>query len=250
MKVLITIILFSPLLLFAQEKGTFKIELESNFRTFNLESFNETLNNKKYIGTDNYDNVAIKNGFAIGINISYSFNNFIGFGIYGETQSGLIKQNIYYQFEDEYGNPTESITLIRDFKIQSFSAGLSTNLLLNNLKFWRDISCLTNFESGINIQTGYGKAFFLSGSNWENANENNLAKGLSYSRGFQLITSFKMGYILTHEKYFSSIGIKFGYQYFSTSPLKFGDEIYPEPGRETKLNFSGWSLGIYLNLGR
>lgn len=257
MKSLITITFFLPLLLFSQEKGLFKIELESDFRTFNLESFNETLNNKEYIGSDIYDNAAINDGYGFGLNFSYNINRCISFGIYGETQVGSVKQNIYNEIQDEYGNSIETITT-RSFKVQSVNFGLNSNLHLNKFAFWESVPRLSKIETILNLKTGYGKAFFISSSNLKSDEINIHTGGMEYfnniftAEGFQIIASLQIGYILSDNKYFSSIGVKLGYQSLKTSSLKRGTEKvgYPANNQKTKLDLSGLVLGVYLNIGR
>lgn len=113
-------------------------------------------------------------------------------------------------------------------------------------------------ETNINIQTGFGRAFFCTNSRMiptEEMNVHNngmeLYNNVYYSDGFQLIMALKLGYILTQNKYFSSIGLKVGYQYFITSNLRQGEsKKTPIYNQSTKMNLSGLSMGIYLTFGR
>lgn len=257
MRYLIIVIFFSPLLLLSQEKGTFKVELESSYRTFNLKDLNGLINDPYYTGYENYDKVSIKNGLSYGLQLSYNFILPLSLGIYGEYQYSSTSQKLYYNIEYLPGYYLQEITL-KKLKIRSYSFGLNTNIILNNLPFWKNNSWLSRIESNINIQTGYGKVFFSSSSEMIPTDQMNvhnagteLYNDVYSSSGFQLITSLKLGYIFTQKKYFSSMGLKIGYQYFTTSNIEQGSKKKsPMIGRETKINLSGLTAGIYLTFGR
>lgn len=257
MKNSIIIIFLFPLLLFSQEKGTFQVELESSYRSFNLKDLNRLINDPYYTGYESYDKVSIKNGVNYGLHLSYNFIAPLSLGIYGAYQHGSTSQKLYYDLEYQPGYYVQEITL-KELNVYSYSFGLNTNFILNNLPFWENNSWLSRVESNLSLQTGFGKVFYSSDMEMiptEQLNVHNagteLYRDVYSSEGFQLIASLKLGYILTQNKYFSSIGLKIGYQYFTTTALEQGNKNKsPLTGRETKINLSGLTVGIYLTFGR
>ena len=257
MKNLIFITFLSPLLIFAQQKESFKIELQSSYRTYNLVDFNKLVNDAYYVGSADFDQVALKGGMSYGLALSFPVMPVLSLGLYGEHQRSSANQKNYEEYEYQPGYSVQLVGL-RKYNIQSYGVGLNANLILNKLSFWANSARFSKFESSFNLQAGYGKGIFSSSSEMvatEQMNVHNagieLYKGVYTANGFQLLASLKLGYVLSDQNYFSSIGFKVGYQYFLTSSLTQGsDKREPILGRETKLDLSGLTAGIYLTLGR
>lgn len=257
MKNLIFIIFLSPLLLFAQEQESFKLELQASYRTYNLVEFNQLVNDAYYVGSADFDQVTLKDGMSYGLALSCPIMPVLSLGIYGEHQRSSADRKNYQDFEYLPGYSVQIVRLNK-YSVQSYSAGLNANLILNKLSFWAKRPRLSKIESNFNLQAGYGKAAFISSSEMVPTAEMNvhnagteLYKSIYASDGLQLIASLKLGYVLSNKNYFSSIGFKIGYQYFVTSSLTQGrDKREPILGRETKLDLSGLTAGIYLTFGR
>jgi hypothetical protein len=261
-KIVLTLLLF-PFLLFSQEKGTFMIEAQANYTKNHFSEINDLINNRNFVGSEHYDPAYLKNGMSYGLNVSYVVLPLLNIGFYGEFQNNSITQKMYNEFEDFLGN--KQIDIIQsNYNIQSYNLGISTDFILNNFSFWKDKSWLSRIDSKISIQMGYGKSFFNVSSKTidsEYSIENNieiddggreLFNAVYASDGFQFIASLKIGYILSKNHYFSSIGIKMGYQYFISSSLRIGRKNTPSYFNDlnTKLDFSGLNAGIYLTFGR
>lgn len=261
-KIVLTLLLF-PFLLFSQEKGTFMIEAQANYTKNHFSEINDLINNRNFVGSEHYDPAYLKNGMSYGLNVSYVVLPLLNIGFYGEFQNNSITQKMYNEFEDFLGN--KQIDIIQsNYNIQSYNLGISTDFILNNFSFWKDKSWLSRIDSKISIQMGYGKSFFNVSSKTidsEYSIENNieiddggreLFNAVYASDGFQFIASLKIGYILSKNHYFSSIGIKMGYQYFISSSLRIGRKNTPSYFNDlnTKLDFSGLNAGIYLTFGK
>lgn len=264
MKYFVLIFLLFPFLLFSQEKGTFMIEAQADYRMHRFSELNELINDEYYAGSVSYDKVLMEGGMSYGLNVLYVVTPFINIGLYGEFQNSSTTQKKYY----EYGvDPTVNFqdVILNTYRVQSYNLGISTNFNLNNVSFWKNTSWLSRIDSKINLQIGYGKAFFISKSKTisseylesinldvDNAGSELLAVIYS-SDGFQAIASLKLGYQLSKSRYFTSVGINVGYQYFTTNAINYkrGDEkIFPHPELRTKLDLSGLTAGIYLTIGR
>src|SRR5690554_719246 len=142
MKNLLFILFFLPFFLFAQEKGAFRFGLEANYRAFNPTELNKIINDKDFAGSEEFDNVAFKKGIGYGIHLSYNFIAPLSLGIYGEYQYSSTSQKLYYNIEYLPGYYLQEITL-KNLNVRSYSFGLNTNIILNNLPFWKNNSWLS-----------------------------------------------------------------------------------------------------------
>lgn len=263
MKYFVLTLLLFPFLLFSQKKGTFMIEAQANYTENRYSEINDLINNRNFVGSEHYDSACLKNGMSYGLNVSYVVLPLLNISFYGEFQNNSIAQKMYNEFEDFLGN--KQIDIIQsNYNIQSYNLGISTDFILNNFSFWKSKSWLSRIDSKISVQLGYGKSFFIINSRTmdsEYSIENNieiddggreLFNAVYASDGFQFIASLKFGYILSKNHYFSSIGIKIGYQYFTTSSLRIGKKNTPTYFNDlnTRLDFSGLNAGIYLTFGR
>lgn len=252
----LTLFLF-PFFLFSQEKGTFLFGLETNHRVYKPSELNKVINNIDFVASEEYDDVHFGKGINYGVNLSYNFLNHLSLGFYGEYQKETLNQNQYNYIEYLPNIYFEEI-ILKKMSLETFSFGLQTELLLNTFPFWKNHKFLSKIETNVKIQAGYGRSFFSANSRsipTEDMNVNNngaeLYHNVFYSEGFQLILALKLGYIISQNNYFSSIGLKVGYQYFDSSDLIQGkDKKSLMYNQSTKLSLSGFSLGIYLTFGR
>lgn len=256
MKKLIILLFLTPFLLFSQEKGSFKLNFDGGFQTYNLKKFNQLLNDYSYVHEEKYDSISLKKGWNFGLDISYAVIKPLSIGIYGNYQYTKGHRNTYFDLEYE---PDKFVHLItrHNYSIQSYSLGLSTSLILNNFNFWVSKNRLSKLEFLINLQIGYSFIYFNTIQKSIETPEvhvddkgSELYNQIYKANGFQIIPSIRIGYILTNNNYFSSIGLKLGYQLLFTSPLKRGPEGTLTYSELSKLNLSGLSIGIYLTLGR
>ena len=252
MKNLLIIILL-PFTILSQNRNTFRIEFNTDFRGYEMNEFNERINNPAFIDTSLYDElsrISLSEGFNFGMSISYRPFKFISLGVYGGYQYGSVKRDLRFVFyQGGNGIPNDTLFLERRYEAQSYNAGLNAKLIFNQMNFWSKYSLLKKIESGLNIQVGYGWTSLMTyDSSEEYGNED--FKGYYYAQGVQLTSSFKIGYILTKNNYFSSIGLSLGYQYYVTSDLQAEGGLFFPNNEKTKLDFSGFNIGLYLSIGR
>lgn len=247
MRNLVILFLF-PFVFHAQNTETFKIGLGTDFRKFKMEELNSQLNDENYIQSDIVEDVLISDGVNHKLTISYQPCRFFNLGIYAAYQFGSAKRKIVIS-EDSQGYPIVPIIGTTYYDVKAISVGIYTELLLNNLSIWPNYSFLSKIEANFTLQTGFVKNLFFVYSKYNNTLTNPY-KARFTSEGIQLISLLKLGYILTDNNYFSSIGGAFGYQFFRVSDLKnHSDGSYPQD-KDTKLDFSGLSLGVYITIGR
>lgn len=252
MKNLLIIILF-PCTILSQNKNTFRIEFNTDFRGYEMNEFNERINDPAFIDTSLYDElsrISLSEGFNFGMSISYRPFKFISLGVYGGYQYGSVKRDLRFVFyQGGNGIPNDTLFLERRYEAQSYNAGLNAKLIFNQMNFWAKYPMLSKVESGINIQIGYGWASLLTHDSSQEFDTGHI-KGFSSSQGVQLTSTFQIGRIISNNKYFSSIGLNLGYQYFITSDLQAEGGIYYPNNERTKFDFSGFNIGLYLSIGR
>jgi hypothetical protein len=218
-----------------------------------MDAFNDRINDPAYIDTQYYEKllpISLDKGFNFGMALTYQPFQYISFGVYGGYQFGKQARDIriiLHQF-DEF-KPNDTIFGKRIHEIQSINIGLNTSLIINQMNFWKGKSALSNIECAINVKTGYGWAYLFEDEVFEETIPNN-SKGVYRSKGFQFVPTVQLGYILSNNDYFSSIGLQAGYQYYVTSDSQAENGLFFPDGDRTRLDFSGYTVGAYLNIGR
>lgn len=215
--------------------------------------FNERINDPVFIDTNLYDNlsrISLTEGFNFGMSVSYRPFQFISLGVYGGYQFGKTERDIRIINYDPFW-PNDTFPGKRTFKTESIQVGVVSSFIFNQLNFWKNKSSLSRIESSLNLQVGYGWANLITDDDFEgeDVTENDM-KSLYSSSGFQIVSSYKLGYILSNNRYFSSIGLKIGYQLFKTSDLQAEGGLFYPHNKKTKLDFSGFNIGLYLSIGR
>lgn len=252
MKNLLIIILF-PCTILSQNQNTFRIEFNTDFRGYEMKEFNDRINDPAYIDKFYYDeltNISLTEGFNFGMSVSYRPFKFISIGVYGGYQFGKEERDLRIILnQDDIYTPNDTFPGKRMFEVQSINAGLNSSLLFNEMSFWKSRSGLSRIETSFNLQIGFGWASFNTYDSFEGFIDNDI-KRIYNSAGLQLISTLKIGYLLSKGKYFSSVGLKLGYQYFQTSDLQSEGDVYYTYDRKTKLDFSGFNAGLYLSIGR
>lgn len=249
----VIIIILLPFTILSQNHNTFRIEFNTDFRGFEMGEFNQRINDPAYIDKFYYDeltHISLTEGLNFEMSVFYRPFQFISFGVYGGYQSGKTERDIRVILNQyDIYTPNDTFPGKRMFEVQSINAGLNASLLFNEMGFWKSRPQLARFEASLNLQIGIGWASFNTYDSFEGLIDNDIRR-FYYSSGLQLISTLKIGYLLTKGKYLSSVGLKFGYQYFQTSDLQSeGDAYYPY-NRKTKLDFSGFNVGLYLSIAR
>ncbi|MEX1191195.1 MAG: hypothetical protein WEA99_04425 [Brumimicrobium sp.] len=242
-----------PFLSFTQQKGTFKIEFNADTRIYRMGDFNERINDPAYIDTNIYDElsqISLSEGFSFGLSTTYQPFNFISFGVYGGYQFGKTERDIrIIQHQYDIYTPNDTVRGKRMHEVQSLNIGLNASLILSQMNFWSKKTSLSNIECAININTGYGWAYLFKDDVFDGFVPNS-SKEVYRSKGFQFVSTIQLGYILSNNNYFSSIGLKAGYQHYITSDAQAENGLLFPNGDKTRLDFSGFTVGAYLSIGR
>lgn len=218
-----------------------------------MEEFNNRINDPAYIDTSLYDEltrISLTEGFNFGMSVSYRPFQFISLGVYGGYQFGKTERDIRTILNQyDVFTPNDTFPGKRMFEVQSINVGLNSSLIINQMNFWKSRAELKNIECVINLKTGFGWASLFRDDVFERGVPDD-SKGVFKSKGFQFVSTIQLGYILTNSNYFSSIGIQAGYQYYITSDLQSESGLFLPIDDRRRLNFSGFTVGAYLSIGR
>ncbi len=257
-KVGIILLIFGPLAVMGQMKSP-SLELNAQWHTFKMSNLNEFIADTSYYNNKPqlYDDVAtegIKSGYQFGQSINFKLSNILEFGIWGSYQYGKMVRHIYSK-DMSYPSPSNAKIYAGTYSIktEAFSVGLKSCLYINNLlHLEQKETFLKHVELGIEI--GAGASF----SHLEELLSNGTAPGNTVSEmdkrstDWVGVSSLKLGYKFLRNPVLSSAGIKAGYQFLRTGTVKdeAGYVIAGGGNRTIKLDFSGFFVGLYLNIGK
>jgi hypothetical protein len=247
--------LFLVFNIIGQDSEKLQFKFSTSFHNYQMDDLNTFLLDTSTIMPSRYDSVTVNNGVNYSLSLSYRFTPLLGIGVEGGYQSGVGRGKPHIEYVNQgtgeqidYFNETE-------IKTRAYTLGLTANLSLDYLfGFYKSESFVKKLD--LSFELAGGIAFsklsdFLYNpySNYEDR------KIFHKSTDFYGNASLNIGYQLTSNKLFSSIGLKFGYQLLRTKPVKSdvgtviqfdGFNFY----RDTKLNFSGLFIGTYFTLGK
>ena len=195
----------------------------------------------------------IESGQLFRLGVNYKPMGLFDLGIYGSYQFGNSCSRPVLTETDEFGFPINQHIGTFELRTEAFSIGINSTLYLSHLFKFQDKEnvILNRLHIGLELGGGIGfsKAVF-------DLHYPSLPPGSVYEfvtgRSFQGQLGFKTEFDFTKAPLITSLGIRFGFQYFRTNTMKdrIGNdwvvqEIYP-----MHLDFSGIYFGTYLKLGR
>jgi hypothetical protein len=188
--------------------------------------------------------------FRLGIN--YRPMGLFDFGFYGSYQYGNSESNITRSITDETGAPISNASGTFELRTEAIGAGLSTTWYISHLlKFQEEENKLHRLHLGFELNGGIGFSRAVTDLRFETA-----LIGYEYnsfsSRDFQGQGGIKVEYDFTESPVITSLGIRLGYQYFSTQTLqdRVGRDWIVGAAHPISLNFSGGYFGVYVKIGR
>ncbi|PHR49969.1 MAG: hypothetical protein COA32_02210 [Fluviicola sp.] len=242
-----------PVIAYTQEKGALGVEFSANRNQYSMDEFNESVDNvnsnSSLILTSN-EFSEITSGMGYGLSINLQLSDYFNVGVYGDYFLGKSENEFMYISGGEFGTPIDTSYWTRHFEVNSLILGLKSSFFISKSAFWKKYDWLSNVESTIDVGVGYS----FSSSIFYNIIKDKVmgtGKEINKVTGIHLKSQFKIGYIISKNTHFSSIGLKIGYQYLQTSQLKGGEFSYFfSEENAPRLNFSGLTAGIYLTFGK
>jgi hypothetical protein len=197
------------------------------------------------------DHIKLGQQFRLGIN--YRPIGLFDFGLYGSYQYGNSTSKPVITETDEWGWPIKLHRGSFELRTEAISVGINTTWFVSHLlKFQDKENTLNRFHFGIELNGGIGFSKAIVDKRCETYPNGSFYDYFS-SRDFQGELGLKAEYDFIKSPVFTTLGIRFGYQYFRTKTVKdrLGrDWEVLEQKYSINLDFSGFYLGTYLKLGR
>lgn len=194
----------------------------------------------------------IKSGQQFRLGINYKPIGLFDFGLYGSYQYGNSKSRPLWTETDEFGAPIQEHRGSFELRTEAISVGINTTWYVSHLlKFQEKENTLNRFHFGIELNGGIGFSKAVADMRYETYPIGSFYEYFS-SRDFQGQVGLKAEYDFTKYPLFTTLGIRFGYQYFRTKTVKdrLGRDWEVLGQYPINLDFSGFYFGTYLKLGR
>lgn len=194
----------------------------------------------------------IKSGQQFRLGINFKPIGLFDFGLYGSYQYGNSKSRPILTETDEFGWPIQEHRGSFELRTEAISVGINTTWYVSHLlKFQDKENTLNRFHLGIELNGGIGFSKTVADIRYETFP---IASTYDFfnSRDFQGQVGLKAEYDFTKSPLFTTLGIRFGYQYFRTKTVKdrLGRDWEVLGQYPINLDFSGFYFGTYLKLGR
>jgi hypothetical protein len=195
----------------------------------------------------------ITSGHHYRLGVNYKPIGLFDIGIYGSYQYGNSTSKPLFTEINEFGWPVQEHRGSFEFRTEAIGIGLTTTWYASHLlKLHEKENTLNRFHLGIEINGGIGFSKAIIDLRFPTIP---IASFYDYfhSRDFQGQAGLKAEYYFTKSPIFTTLGIRFGYQYFKTKTVKDRldrDWEVLEQQIPINLDFSGIYFGTYLKLGR
>ncbi len=194
----------------------------------------------------------IKSGQQFRLGINYKPMGLFDFGFYGSYQYGNSTSKPLITETDEWGWPIKEHRGSFELRTEAISVGIHTTWYVSHLlKFQEKENTLNRFHFGIELNGGIGFSKAIADIRYETFP---IASTYDFfnSRDFQGQLGLKAEFDFTKSPLFTTLGIRFGYQYFRTKTVKdrLGRDWEVLGQFPINLDFSGFYFGTYLKLGR
>jgi len=254
-KLFFIVLFWSPTLYYAQQKGAIGIEVNTSYHLFSMNEFNRAVSLRR---TNLYPNVNItntsniKNGYGFGLSLNYQLTKLFSIGAYSNYTKGSSLTEFNFNTGGDFGIPVKTVYQVENQDLHNLSIGLKTQFFINKLDSCKKNSWLSRIESVVEIAGGYGWSradFYNTSPNKENIDS---YKEFNHVSGIHFMANFKAGFKISDKTFFSTVGVTLGYQYLKTNRLqgdKYGNYFFSTENAP-RLDFSGFTAGIYLTFGK
>ena len=250
----LVMVLIANFSLFAQNNTPLlSVEFAYGMNSYSMDQLNEHYIDG-FAGRDDInlldDRIESGQHFRLGIN--YQPSALFDLGCYGSYQFGNSTSQPLFTETDELGSPIQSYEGRFELRTEAIGVGASATLYLSHLlQVQEKTNSLKHLRFGLEVNGGIG---FSRGSSDLNFESLSFQQDHYYfsSSDFQGMLALKAEYELTRSPLFTSLGLRFGYQYFQTNNLqdRLGNEWVVDGEHPIDLNFSGLHFGAYLKFGR
>lgn len=195
----------------------------------------------------------IEKGQMFGLSINYRPSKYFNVGLFSLYQYGSQSLTPKFIETDDFGKVIAQHERNYQLKTQAISFGVSSTFFLNTLLKLdqKKSKLLQNLKLGIGLNGGVAYSKVIS-----DMRSKSLPSASYYeffeSMDFQGQAFVDIGYYFSNSNFFSSIGIKLGYQYFVTKTVRdrLDNEWIIFNEYPINLDFSGLFIGTYIMIGK
>jgi len=194
----------------------------------------------------------ITTGQQFRLGLYYKPIGLFDFGLYGSYQYGNSKNGLSLTETNEFGLTVQEHIGTFKSRTEAISAGISTTWYISHLlKFQKKQNFLSRLHIGVELNGGIGFSKIIFDTRFPTLEQTFYDANFS-SQDFQGQGGIKVEYDFTKSPIFTTLGIRFGYQYFRTQTLKdrLNRDWVVNGQHPINLDFSGLYFGTYLKIGK
>lgn len=252
LNLMITFLLVSTALLAQEKEKNLSFDFGYGINCFKMDKLNEfyidSFAAKPHV---NILKDKITSGQHFRVGLSYKPKGLFDFGLYASYQYGNTSSSILgNELDFDTGMPIREVEGTFKFTTQAIGIGLSSTLYLSELlKFQEKASFIKNTHLGLEFTGGVGFSRAIADMRFPTLPISPLYDYLE-GRDFQGQVGLKYEVDLVQSPLLTSIGLRFGYQFFRTKTLKDRIDRDWESLNSTPINldFSGLYFGAYIKI--
>jgi len=194
----------------------------------------------------------ITTGQQFRLGLFYKPIGLFDFGIFGNYQIGKSSSQIKINETDDFGALIQEHKGNYELRTEALGVGLTTTWYISHLlKFQEKQNFLSRLHIGVELNGNIGFSKIIFDRRFPTLELTSYYANFN-SQDFQGQGGIKVEYDFTKSPIFTTLGIRFGYQYFRTQTLKDRlDRDLVVNGQHTiNLDFSGLYFGTYLKIGK
>lgn len=194
----------------------------------------------------------IKYGQHYQLSINYRPIGLFDLGIYGSYQFGNSKSTYDLIEIDDSGFPVKIHPSNYNLKTDALGAGIATSWYISHLlKFHKKENALNRLHLGIELNGGVGFSKVATDIRVPSFPMASVYEFFD-SKDFQGQVGMKIEYDLTKTPLYTTLGIRFGYQFFKTKTVRnrYDSEWLVLGQYPINLDFSGIYGAVYLKIGK
>lgn len=216
-----------------------------NLNTFHIDSFAkkeevELLKNN------------IKRGQHYQFRVSYCPIGLFDIEVYGSYQFGNSESTYDLIETDDFGFPVRIHPSNYNLKTEALGAGITTSWYISHLlKFHEKENTLNRLHLGIELNGGIGFSKVVADIRVPSLPMASVYEFFE-SKDFQGQVGLKIEYDLTKNPLYTTLGIRFGYQFFRTKTVRdrYNNEWVVLEQHPINLDFSGIYGALYIKIGK
>lgn len=192
-------------------------------------------------------------GQSLRLGLLYRPYDIFDVGLYSVFQSGMTSSNPQFTQLDEFGTIVANPIGLFSLRTEAIALGLSSNFFISHLLGFSEKNSrfLNGSNLSIELQGGWGYTRVVA--DLQRPDQPMFSSYNFFSSpAFQGAMGLKYSYDITRNDLISSIGFRFGYQFFKTGNVedRLGNEWIIQGENPISLDFSGLYYGVIVGIGK